>query len=84
MNSDPAGSKLTRRPLATLRVAPNSDRPLTQREDEVLALLLEGCATKEVASRLGVSFDTVRFHLKNIYEKLDVHSRTEAVLKRLR
>ncbi len=59
------------------------DEPLTGREEEVLGLLAKGMATKEIATALGISFDTVRYHLKHIYEKLHVRSRTEAVLKYL-
>jgi DNA-binding NarL/FixJ family response regulator len=55
----------------------------TAREREVLELLSTGSLYKEIADRLGVSLDTVRTHLRNIYEKLHVHSRTEAVVKYL-
>lgn len=57
---------------------------LTVREEEILGLLARGFVTKEIADQLAVSVDTVRFHLKNIYAKLHVRSRTEAVVKYLR
>lgn len=56
---------------------------LTTRETEVLAKLAEGLAPKEVASELKISWDTVRNHTTNIYSKLHVHSRSEAILKYL-
>jgi DNA-binding NarL/FixJ family response regulator len=56
---------------------------LTEREAEILKLLAEGCRNKEIADRLGVSLDTVRTHLRHVYEKLQVNSRTEALLKYL-
>jgi DNA-binding NarL/FixJ family response regulator len=56
---------------------------LTEREKEVLATLAKGYAYKEIADQLNISFETVRTHLRAIYEKLHVHSRTEAVLKYL-
>jgi DNA-binding NarL/FixJ family response regulator len=56
---------------------------LTQREHEVLALLSNGHPDKEIASRLGISIYTVHEHVRNIFEKLGVHSRTSAVVKYL-
>jgi DNA-binding NarL/FixJ family response regulator len=56
---------------------------LTEREKEVLTALAKGYAYKEIADQLKISFETVRTHLRTIYEKLHVHSRTEAVLKYL-
>lgn len=50
-------------------------------ERKILELLAMGLANKEIADRLGLSPGTVRWHLENIYGKLNVHSRTEAVLK---
>lgn len=52
---------------------------LTQRESEILALLSEGLSNKEIADRVNISYDTVRAHLRHIYEKLHVRGRTEAV-----
>ena len=54
---------------------------LTQREVEILQHLSRGYQNKEIASLLNIGFDTVRTHLRNIYEKLHVNSRTEAVIK---
>lgn len=59
--------------------APASE--LTRRENEVLELLSQGFANKEIAQRLSLSLDTVRYHLKQINDKLHVRSRTEAVAK---
>ena len=56
---------------------------LSKRELEILDLLAKGYRYKEIADELGISFDTVRSHLRNIYEKLHVTSRTEAVVKYL-
>ena len=56
---------------------------LTEREMEVLRLLARGLRNKEIASRLVVSERTVNFHLANIYQKLNVSGRTEALSKAL-
>jgi DNA-binding NarL/FixJ family response regulator len=52
---------------------------LTPREAEILSLLSEGLSNKEIADRVSISYDTVRAHLRHIYEKLHVRGRTEAV-----
>lgn len=57
--------------------APEVER-LTSREQEILALLARGKLYKEIGNRLGISISTVRAHLRHIYEKLHVRSRTEA------
>lgn len=54
---------------------------LTDREQAVLDLLLEGFRYRQIADRLGLSVYTVNFHIRNIYEKLHVRSRAEAVAK---
>jgi DNA-binding CsgD family transcriptional regulator len=56
---------------------------LTRQEQRVLALLLQGHHKKTAADAMGVSVNTVSFHLKNVYCKLGVHSKTEAVVKGL-
>ena len=57
---------------------------LTAQETELLKLLIEGHYKKTAARAMGISTNTVSFHLKNIYAKLQVHSKTEAVAKALR
>lgn len=54
---------------------------LSEREREVLALLASGVSNYEIATRLFLSLDTVKSHLKHLYGKLDVHSRTQAVAR---
>jgi DNA-binding NarL/FixJ family response regulator len=56
---------------------------LSVRETEVLKLLSKGHLIKEIADQLGISFVTVRTHIRRIYEKLHVHSRSQAVAKLL-
>ena len=57
---------------------------LTPQETELLKLIVEGHHYKTAAAEMGISTNTVSFHLKHIYEKLQVHSKTEAVAKALR
>jgi len=54
---------------------------LSKREIELLELLTQGLANKEIGDRLSISVETVRVHLRRIYDKLHVHSRTEAAMK---
>jgi DNA-binding NarL/FixJ family response regulator len=56
---------------------------LSPREQEVLDYLAKGYLYKEIAAALSISYDTVHTHIRRIYEKLQVHSRTEAITKRL-
>ncbi|MBO9362387.1 MAG: response regulator transcription factor [Thermoflexus sp.] len=58
--------------------------PLTPRELEILRLLAEGLANKEIAARLGIRERTVKFHISSIYRKLNVVNRAEAVRHGLR
>ncbi|MCB1130574.1 MAG: response regulator transcription factor [Verrucomicrobiae bacterium] len=64
-------------------VPSQEDYNLTVRETEVLDLLSKGALYKEIASDLDIRIETVRFHLNNIYRKLHVRTRTEAVVKYL-
>jgi DNA-binding NarL/FixJ family response regulator len=61
-----------------------SNHSLTPQETELLKLLVEGHNYKTAAAELEISIHTVSFHLRNIYEKLQVHSKSEAVAKALR
>lgn len=61
--------------------SPDNPHHLTNREKDVLLLLVKGNSYKMIAASSGISLDTVRSHIKKIYEKLHVHSQTEAVAK---
>jgi DNA-binding CsgD family transcriptional regulator len=77
---------VTPRNLAPPLIGPelaSRERRLTPQETQVLALLIQGHYKKTAADVLGISVNTVSFHLKNIYAKLQVHSKTEAVVKAL-
>ena len=63
--------------------APSMEYGLTEREREVLRLLVEGLGQKQIAARLALSQHTVNSHIRNIYAKLHVHTRTTAVAKAL-
>ena len=68
----------------TFRPPESVNYRLTPQETELLKLLIDGHHKKTAAREMAISFHTVSFHLKNIYEKLQVHSKTEAVAKALR
>ncbi|MCW8850802.1 MAG: response regulator transcription factor [Melioribacteraceae bacterium] len=57
---------------------------LTKREKEVLSGLVEGNSYKAIADNLNISVETVRFHFRNVYKKLHVHSQSEAVVKAIK
>ena len=68
------------------KTAPPSkpEHQLTERELEVLRLLADGHSYKTAAVAISLSQDTIRFHIRNIYQRLHVHSKAEAVLKAFR
>lgn len=61
----------------------SAENALSRREKEVLQALSKGLSNKEIAEDLNINVETVRWHLKQIYDKLHVHGRTEAALKYL-
>ncbi|HEV7868142.1 MAG TPA: response regulator transcription factor [Chthoniobacteraceae bacterium] len=80
----PMSAEIARRVVETFHrpSAPvEASLDLSRREIEILELLAQGLANKEIAARLTLSVETVRAHLRRIYEKLHVHSRTEAAMR---
>lgn len=67
------------------RVASDAEikSPLSEREREILSLIVIGLNNQEISERLFISIQTVRNHIRHIYEKLHVHSKTQAVIKAL-
>ncbi|HYL97384.1 MAG TPA: response regulator transcription factor [Blastocatellia bacterium] len=83
----PMSPEVARRVVALfrdMRPPERADYQLTPHELRLLKLLVEGHNYKTAAAELGVSFHTIHFHMRNIYAKLQVHSKSEAVSKALR
>jgi len=79
----PMSTQIARRVVESMHLRPASPSPLTSRETEVLEELCTGKSYKMIADALFISEETVRRHLKSIYRKLEVHSKSEAVIKAL-
>lgn len=78
----PMTSEIARHVVASFRRKPpidDSSVALTAREEGILVSLTKGYSNKEIAENLNLSIETVRSHLKNIYSKMHVRSRAEAV-----
>jgi DNA-binding NarL/FixJ family response regulator len=83
----PMSNSIARKVVASFQAADlagERQNSLSQREQSVLDCLAKGLAYKQIADQLGISINTIRTHLRHIYEKLHVQSRTEAVAKYLR
>jgi DNA-binding NarL/FixJ family response regulator len=70
--------------MFTYYAVPNKAYNLTDREREVLELLVDGLKKYEIADSLSLAYSTIASHMRNIYSKLHVHSRTDAVVKALK
>jgi DNA-binding NarL/FixJ family response regulator len=82
----PMSGEIARKVVQYFRkpVASNPEiQSLTRREEEILSFLAEGYTSKEIGDKLSISYDTVCSHLRHIYDKLHVRSRTQAVIKYL-
>lgn len=80
----PMAAGIARRVVQSFKKRQGADEErskLSVRENEVLELLAKGLLYKEIARKLGISFGTVRQHIHNIYEKLHVQNKTEAINK---
>ena len=80
----PMTSEVARRLVETFQrtaTAPPPEVELSRREREILELVSRGFGNKEIGEQLSVGLETVRHHLKRVYEKFHVHSRSEAVVK---
>jgi DNA-binding NarL/FixJ family response regulator len=83
----PMTTHIARKVVQSFQRAGNSPQPgdnLSTREQEVLDCLSQGFLYKEIADKLGISYETVHTYIRRIYEKLQVRTRTEAVAKFLK
>src|SRR5688572_27048430 len=79
----PMSPSIARKVLNSFQHGKSKQYSLSVREVEVLQLLIKGYSAKMIAAELSISFDTARFHLKNIYSKLHVNCGKEAIAKAL-
>jgi DNA-binding NarL/FixJ family response regulator len=83
----PLTAKVARRLLASIAgtaPAPSLQVELSDREKQILTGLVDGLSYKMIADRYSISLDTVRTHIRNIYEELHVHSRSQAITLAMR
>jgi len=83
----PMSGEIARKVVQSFQHPPSASSTstvLTNREEEILGYLSQGFFYKEIAGSLFISVETVRTHIRNIYEKLQVRTRTEAILKYLK
>jgi len=81
----PMSNEIARKVLGAFResvpASASGAESLSRREQEVLELLAQGCSNKDIAHKLCISIETVTWHLRHVYSKLHVRSRTQAALK---
>ena len=75
---------ITRKVLNFFNAPSHEEIEITSRERQIVQCLVDGLSYKLIADRLDISIDTVRYHLKNLYKKLRVNSKSEVVSKALR
>ncbi len=79
-----AFSAVSQPPTPDLPRSIRSESPLSQREIDVLRLVIEGHSNQEIADKLGLSVETIKTHMRHIMEKLAVSDRTQAAVKAMR
>ena len=82
----PMSREIARKVIQSFQVPPANrmaESGLTKREEEILSCLIKGLLYKEIADQMCIGIETVRTHLRHIYEKLQVRTRSEAIVKYL-
>jgi len=80
----PMNMDIARLVVNSFKPEQNKDNPLTEREKDVLRSLCDGKSYKMIAGELFVDINTVKFHIRNIYRKLEVNSKGEAIIKAIK
>jgi DNA-binding CsgD family transcriptional regulator len=81
---DLRNSKITPARIIGLFAKTNLHEPLTAKEHQVINAMVDGLSYKMIGGRLGISLETVRQHIKNIYRKLQVNSKVEVIARSIR
>lgn len=80
----PMNMDIARLVVNSFKPEQNKDNPLTEREKDVLRNLCDGKSYKMIAAELFVDINTIKFHIRNIYRKLEVNSKGEAIIKAMK
>ena len=80
----PMSPNIARKVINSFQVATDNEVELSEAETKILKLLAEGCSYKGISKEVYLSVDGVRYHIRNIYNKLEVKNKSEAVAKALR
>lgn len=80
----PMSPQIARKVVSHFNVNKHQDSALTSKEKKIVAGLVDGLSYKMIANSNGISIETVRFHIKNIYKKLHVNCKVEVITKSLR
>lgn len=80
----PMSPQIARKVIDYFQPKKKVDSPLTQRENDIVQGLVEGLSYKMIADKYDIALDTVRQHIRNIYKKLNVNSKTEVITKSLK
>ena len=80
----PMNMDIARLVVNSFKPEQNKENPLTEREKDVLRGLCDGKSYKMIAAELFVDINTVKFHIRNIYRKLEVNSKGEAIIKAMK
>jgi DNA-binding NarL/FixJ family response regulator len=80
----PMSPRIARKVIEYFRPKKKLDKPLTDREYDIIVGLVEGLSYKMIADKLDISIDTVRQHIRSVYRKLNVNSKAEVITKKLR
>lgn len=80
----PMSPQIARKVVDFFQPQKKVEKPLTVRENDVVNALVDGLSYKLIASKLDISIDTVRQHIRNVYRKLSVNSKAEVIAKKFR
>lgn len=80
----PMSPRIARKVIEYFQPKKRLEKPLTDREYDIIVGLVEGLSYKMIADKYDISIDTVRQHIRSVYRKLNVNSKTEVITKKLR
>ena len=84
IGGSPMSPRIARKVIEYFQPKKKLEKPLSEREYDIVLALVEGLSYKMIADKYDISLDTVRQHIRNVYRKLNVNSKGEVITKKLR